>query len=215
MDLGWGGDDEGPDDSDLERLMADLRKKGWGANRLNKMERNWDKTVGWGGWTANEEERRTKELGEPGQNVDAGWAPVEWDGARYRLDPPHPAPEAIINCAERTHLCKAVCCKLNFSLTPKEVRDGKVAWDKDFPYLIAHGTDGYCAHLDQTKGCGIFEDRPSLCRRFDCRTDGRVWKDFENMVPNTEWIDGIVSNHQRVVVKSPLPVIQVTSRPND
>ncbi len=101
---------------------------------------------------------------------------------------------------------------MNFALTPGEVRSGKVKWDHKLPYLIAHQEDGYCAHLDHEKGCNIFEDRPALCRRFDCRTDGRVWKDFEGMVPNSEWIDGIVASSQRVVVKPkvPLPVVQVT-----
>jgi Fe-S-cluster containining protein len=205
-------DDEEPDESDLQRLMADLKKKGWGKSRLDKMEKRWDRTLGWGAWDANEQARRAQEQGEAaGQGGESGWAPVEWDGERYRLDPPDPAPDAIINCSERVHLCKAVCCKLNFALTPGEVKEGKVKWDREFPYLIAHQENGYCAHLDSGKGCEIHADRPALCRRFDCRTDGRVWKDFEAMIPNSEWIDGIVANHQRVVPRNQLPVIQVTS----
>jgi Fe-S-cluster containining protein len=203
--------DEDPEDSDLDRLMADLKKKGWGKSRLDKMDQRWDRTLGWGAWDANEQARRTAELGAPSEQPEAGWDPVEWDGARYRIDPPNPGPEAVINCAERVHLCKAVCCKLNFALTPTEVKEGKVKWDEQFPYLIAHQSNGYCAHLTEEKGCNIHADRPALCRRFDCRTDGRVWKDFEAMIPNSEWIEGIVGNHQRVVLRSPLPVIQVTS----
>lgn len=204
--------DEEPEDSDLQRLMSDLKKKGWGKGRLDKMEQRWDRTMGWGAWHANEQERRaSEEEAPPSRNQEASWDPVEWDGARYRIDPPNGSPEVIINCAERVHLCKAVCCKLNFALTPREVREGKVKWDRQFPYLIAHGEDGYCAHLDHGKGCDIFSDRPALCRRFDCRTDGRVWKDFEAMIPNSEWIEGVVSNHERVILRSPLPVIQVTS----
>lgn len=209
-------EDNQPELSDMQRMMADLRKKGWGSKRLEKLEGRWDRTLGWGGWAAHEQERRNSENGggsRPSVPEDAWAPPAEWQGARYRIDPPNPAPEAILNCAERVHLCKAVCCKLNFTLTPGEVRSGKVKWDRRFPYLIAHGEDGYCAHLDHGKGCNIFEDRPALCRRFDCRTDGRVWKDFEGMVPNAEWIDGIVASSQRVVVKpkAPLPVVQVTS----
>lgn len=201
----------------MQRMMADLRKKGWGSKRLDKLEGRWDRTLGWGGWAANEQQRRDNQNGGgPGSSGAARWDAVEeWEGARYRIDPPDPAPEAILNCAERVHLCKAVCCKLNFALTPAEVRSGKVKWDPKLPYLIAHGEDGYCAHLEPGKGCNIFEDRPALCRRFDCRTDGRVWKDFEGMVPNTDWIDGIVASSQRVVVKpkAPLPVVRVTSGP--
>lgn len=201
----------------MQRMMADLRKKGWSSKRLDKLEGRWDRTLGWGGWAASEQQRRDKQIGGgSGSSGAARWDAVEeWEGARYRIDPPDPAPEAILNCAERVHLCKAVCCKLNFALTPAEVRSGKVKWDPKLPYLVAHGEDGYCAHLDRGKGCNIFEDRPALCRRFDCRTDGRVWKDFEGMVPNREWIDGIVASSQRVVVKpkAPLPVVRVTSGP--
>jgi Fe-S-cluster containining protein len=204
-------DDEAPEQSDLQRMMADLRKKGWSSRRLNKVEERWDRTLGWGGWTANENARRAGT--GSARDGDPLWEPVEWDGARYRIDPPNPAPDAEINCAERVHLCKAVCCKLNFALTPGEVRSGKVQWDRRFPYLIAHGPDGYCAHLDKQSGCTIHADRPALCRRFDCRTDGRVWVDFEGMIPNKAWIDGIVGSHQRVVVKRPLPLVEVTTSP--
>lgn len=211
MDVGW--DDDPPEQSDLHRMMADLRKKGWSSGRLEKIEERWDRTLGWGGWAANEQTRRAEANARSGGDSNDPWEPVEWDGARYRIDPPNPAPEAVINCAERVHLCKAVCCKLNFALTPGEVRAGKVKWDRKFPYLIAHGENGYCAHLDTGSGCNIFEDRPALCRRFDCRTDERVWLDFDRMIPNSQWIDGIVANHQRVVVKPkhPLPVVQVTT----
>jgi Fe-S-cluster containining protein len=214
-DMDLGRDDDPPEQSDLQRMMADLRKKGWSSGRLNKIEDRWDRTLAWGGWAAGEQVRRNNQNGVDDHAADPqpGANPVEvesWE-ARYRIDPPNPAPEAIINCAERVHLCKAVCCKLNFALTPGEVRSGKVQWDHKLPYLIAHKENGYCAHLDEGKGCNIFEDRPALCRRFDCRTDGRVWKDFDAMVPNREWIDGIVASSQRVVVKPkvPLPVIQV------
>jgi Fe-S-cluster containining protein len=223
MDPDW--NNEPPEQSDLQRMMADLRKKGWSSRRLDKVEERWDRTLGWGGWVANEQVRRNDQNGATDtqaedSRIPAEWGAVEewggaekWEGARYRIDPPNPAPEAVLNCAERVHLCKAVCCKLNFALTPGEVRSGKVQWDRKLPYLIAHKENGYCAHLDEGKGCDIFEDRPALCRRFDCRTDGRVWKDFEGMVPNTEWIDGIVASAQRVVVKprAPLPVVRVTS----
>ena len=190
-------------------MMADLRNKGWSRRRLERVEQRWDGTMAWSALAG--KERQPEAKGAESNDAGDPWAPVEWDGARYRIDPPEPSPEAVINCAERVHLCKAVCCKLNFALTPSEVRSGKIKWDPRFPYLIAHGPAGYCAHLDQSRGCTIHADRPSLCRRFDCRTDGRVWKDFEQMIPNAEWIDGIVANHQRVVVKRPLPLVSVTT----
>lgn len=199
-------------DSDLARMMHDLRKKGWNAGRLKKLEATWDCTTGFRGRLSQDVRATVEDAPAGGAAADPadGWAPVEWSGTMYRVDPPAPGPDVMINCAERVHLCKAVCCKLNFALTPGEVRSGKVKWDQDFPHLIAHGPDGYCAHLDRSKGCNIFADRPALCRRFDCRTDGRVWKDFDSMIPNSEWIDGIVSNHRRVVLRSLLPVVRST-----
>lgn len=203
--------EEPSEQSDLQRMMADLRKKGWSNRRLDKVEERWDHTLGWGAWG------RNGGAGSPGDasGTDPWAVPAEWEGERYRIDPPDAAPEAVINCAERVHLCKAVCCKLNFALTPSEVRSGKVKWDPKLPYLIAHGEDGYCAHLDHSKGCTIFEDRPALCRRFDCRTDGRVWIDFERAIPNKAWIDGIVASHQRVTPRRSLPVVKVTSSGED
>ena len=209
--MDFGSDEERADQSDLQKMMNDLRKKGWSSRRLSKVEERWDRTLAWGGWAAGEQAGRTSGRSNSQGGTDP-WAPLEWDGARYRIDPPDPAPDAEINCAERVHLCKAVCCKLNFALTPGEVRSGKIQWDRKFPYLIAHGDDGYCAHLDQGQGCNIHADRPALCRRFDCRTDERVWKDFDRMIPNSAWISEIVENHQRVVVKSPLPVVRITAQ---
>lgn len=53
--------------------------------------------------------------------------------------------------------------------------------------MIAQGPANYCAHLDQaTKCCSIREQRPVPCRGYDCRTDRRIWIDFENNVINPE-----------------------------
>ncbi len=76
MDLGW--DDDQPEQSDLQRMMADLRKKGWGSGRLDKLEERWDRTLGWGGWVANEQERRNSENGAPQTTPDPWTAPEEW-----------------------------------------------------------------------------------------------------------------------------------------
>ena len=47
------------------------------------------------------------------------------------------------------------------------------------PYLIQHGRDGYCVHLEPgNSGCSIYEHRPVPCRAFDCRKDSRIWLDF-------------------------------------
>lgn len=94
-----------------------------------------------------------------------------------------------VNCNDRMHICKAVCCKLNFALTVNEIELGKAKWDLGRPYFIRHEADGYCTHLKQSCGnCGIYESRPGVCRHYSCANDFRIWKDFEKMELNTEWI---------------------------
>jgi Fe-S-cluster containining protein len=186
------GADSGPASAgeDLELLVAELARKGWGAGRLQALRARWEAVCGRGG----------RSLPESASEPEV----------TYRVDPDDAPPPAEINCAERLHLCKAVCCRLNFALTPSEVRSGKIRWDPDHPYFISHEPDGYCSHYETGTGhCSIYADRPKLCRRYDCSRDGRVWKDFENMVPNEEWIQENLSNPNRVVLRTPLPLMEV------
>jgi hypothetical protein len=91
---------------------------------------------------------------------------------------------AEIDCASRVQLCQAACCRLPFALAHQDVREGIVHWDFGQPYLIQQD-DGYCTHIDRTAcACTIYANRPAPCRGFDCRTDTRVWLDFEHMIPN-------------------------------
>lgn len=93
------------------------------------------------------------------------------------------------NCAERIHVCKAVCCRLSFALSAGEVEAGKVRWDLGRPYYIRQESEGYCTHNDQNgRSCGIYHDRPAVCRRYSCARDGRISKDFDEMELNEEWI---------------------------
>jgi Fe-S-cluster containining protein len=88
-----------------------------------------------------------------------------------------------IDCENRLHLCHAACCRLRFALTAREVEEGRVKWNLGQPYMIRQGDDGYCHHLDRAhQRCGIYEDRPFVCRAYDCRKDRRIWEDFENRI---------------------------------
>ena len=49
-----------------------------------------------------------------------------------------------VNCAERLHICNAICCKLVFPLNQEEVEGGHVKWDLGRPYYIRHKADGFC-----------------------------------------------------------------------
>ena len=95
-----------------------------------------------------------------------------------------------VNCAERLHLCKGSCCKLDIILSAKEVESGKIRWDLGRPYMIRKKTDGYCCHnSDKKKSCSIYTDRPLSCRQYSCKDDSRIWKDFDKMIPNEEYVN--------------------------
>jgi hypothetical protein len=89
-----------------------------------------------------------------------------------------------IDCAARLHLCKARCCALNIELTAADIEERKLRWDLERPYLLAKDADGQCTHLERaTGGCTVYQDRPAMCREYDCRHDRRVWLDFEARIP--------------------------------
>jgi hypothetical protein len=53
--------------------------------------------------------------------------------------------------------------------------------------MIRQGPDGYCHHLERpTQRCGIYDNRPFVCRSYDCRQDQRIWLDFDQRVINPE-----------------------------
>jgi hypothetical protein len=98
-----------------------------------------------------------------------------------------------IDCPSRIALCRAACCKLPFALSRQDVKEGIVHWDLGNPYIIAHGPEGYCEHLDgPTCSCTVRDNRPVPCRAYDCRNEKRIWLDFENRMINpriylTDW----------------------------
>jgi hypothetical protein len=106
-------------------------------------------------------------------------------GVAVRVDTD--GPEPVIDCASRLPVCKAVCCRLRFALTVEEIESGLVKWELGRPYFNRQNPEGYCHQWDG--GCSIYEDRPSPCRLYSCEHDDRIWKDFEAMELNQEWID--------------------------
>jgi Fe-S-cluster containining protein len=136
------------------------------------------------------------------QQMDASGESAK-PGIALRVDgPPEPGQETVlVNCAERIPICKAICCKLSFALTADEVEDGHVKWDLGVPYYIRREATGFCTHLrDTPRGCGVYEHRPAICRRYSCATDTRIWSDFEGMVLNEEWInEHLAGNVARLV----------------
>jgi Fe-S-cluster containining protein len=95
----------------------------------------------------------------------------------------------VVNCSARVHICHAVCCRLRFALSAEEVESGVVKWDLGKPYQIRHDPNGRCVHNEaDTRGCTVYETRPTVCRGYSCAGDERIWSDFEAMQLNTEWI---------------------------
>jgi Fe-S-cluster containining protein len=112
-------------------------------------------------------------------------------GVAIRGDTDAPAvPADEIDCAARIPYCKAVCCRLRFPLTVAEIESGPVKWDLGRPYFNRQAPNGYCHCFDDAShGCTVYNDRPTPCRVYSCAGDDRIWKDFEGMVINQEWID--------------------------
>lgn len=120
----------------------------------------------------------------PADLVRSGFVPRE-DTAEEEAEP-----EVFVDCAARMPVCQAVCCKLAVHLSADEVVSGNVRWDPETPYLLQREEDGRCTHQDRETGfCGAYDARPKPCRRYSCAGDRRIWRDFEGMVLNQEWID--------------------------
>ena len=64
--------------------------------------------------------------------------------------------------------CEAVCCRLTVVLMPDDdVPEELVLRADDAPDTMRRGEDGWCLAVDRdTMRCGIYADRPQVCRDF-------------------------------------------------
>jgi len=93
--------------------------------------------------------------------------------------------ECIVDCESRRPICRAICCKLEFPLSPQDVAEGIVRWKLGQPYMNRKGESGHCVHLDLgTCRCTVYEHRPAICRSYSCGNDKRIWLDFEKCIIN-------------------------------
>ena len=81
-------------------------------------------------------------------------------------------------CEQLLPLCGARCCRFEVALSTQDLDEGKLRWNYATPYALAKHADGQCVHHDST-GCTVYAVRPATCRRYDCRSDPRVWLDYE------------------------------------
>jgi Fe-S-cluster containining protein len=92
-----------------------------------------------------------------------------------------------IDCQALMPICQARCCQLVFPLSLQDLDERVVQWDYAAPYLIRRNSEGSCVHWDPASGlCAVYEQRPAVCRAYDCRTDRRIWADFYRRLLATE-----------------------------
>lgn len=85
-----------------------------------------------------------------------------------------------VDCVSRMDICKGRCCKLTFPLSFQDLDEHILQWSYSIPYQIRQNPDGFCVHRDTESGhCTVYENRPAVCRQYDCRNDKRIWVDFE------------------------------------
>ena len=133
---------------------------------------------------------RLRQAAEAVQDETAAAGNLATVGVAIRIDGDEAdEPPAIVDCAARLPICQAACCRMRFALSVPEIESGPVKWDLGRPYFNRRGPDGYCHQCDSTThACGVSEQRPGVCRRYSCAGDGRIWKDFDAMELNNEWI---------------------------
>jgi hypothetical protein len=117
---------------------------------------------------------------ELGRQVTMAFVQVGEDPDKYTASP---LPD--IDCASLIPICQARCCNMTFPLTPQDLDEGVLEWDYRNPYQIRHNAAGACVHKSEADHrCTVYDKRPAVCRTYDCRKDKRIWKDWENKIPN-------------------------------
>ncbi|MCG8422415.1 MAG: YkgJ family cysteine cluster protein [Proteobacteria bacterium] len=102
---------------------------------------------------------------------------------------------ATVDCDNRLHLCRAVCCSLDVPLSRQDIEEGILRWDAGRPYYLLRQGDSYCCHLNRhNRSCSVYGVRPLTCRGYSCAEDSRIWKDFAGYVPNREGIAEILDS---------------------
>lgn len=95
-------------------------------------------------------------------------------GDKYDVESPD------IDCAARIPLCGARCCSFDVMLSRQDLREGKLPFLIDQPYMLPRDpVTKRCACMDATGACVAYDHRPATCRTYDCREDARVWIDYE------------------------------------
>lgn len=77
---------------------------------------------------------------------------------------------SVPNASSHAHCsrCDAVCCRLTVVLMPHDdVPEHLTAYTAEGLHVMARDEEGWCVAVDgRHMHCGIYESRPSTCRRF-------------------------------------------------
>jgi hypothetical protein len=88
-----------------------------------------------------------------------------------------------MDCARLIPLCGARCCSFDVTLSAQDVREGRLPFALDQPYMLPKDEEGRCGCMDKDGACTVYDHRPGTCRTYDCRHDPRVWIDFDARIP--------------------------------
>lgn len=158
--------------ADLQRLVADLAGRADHGDLAARLEALIDLLVVKGVLT-DEHRAWIAELQGERNHVK-----LSSDGDKHAVISPD------VDCAALLPLCKGRCCSFNVTLSREDVLEGKLRWELRDPYALPkHPTTGYCCNMRPDGGCTAYHDRPATCRSYDCRSDPRVWLDYEQRVP--------------------------------
>ena len=98
-------------------------------------------------------------------------------------------PNVDVDCEARMPVCRGACCGCRVPLSTQDVVENVLKWDLANPYFLRKSDEGRCVHQSTTTGfCTVYGQRPLACRSYTCRNDTRIWKDFENRIPNEKGI---------------------------
>lgn len=84
-------------------------------------------------------------------------------------------------CHELLPICQARCCTFAVALSTQDLDEGRLRWDYATPYWLAKSASHMCVHHTGS-GCEAYDHRPAICRTYDCRSDARVWADYDARV---------------------------------
>lgn len=80
------------------------------------------------------------------------------------MNPPSRHMKGKAHCA----ICDAVCCRLTVVVEPTDrIPEHLTTQLPQGHRVMSHADDGWCVAMDRTRmNCGIYENRPAICRRF-------------------------------------------------